>query len=81
MMSYYGGIGGVGWDKWTSEQGDAKSTYDTEIGFFIPTFYLSAETESAEMQNAASMASMLELFFLPNCAHFWALDAHRLCNC
>ena len=45
MMSYYGGIGGVGWDEWTSEQGDAKSTYDTEIGFFIPTFYLS-ETES-----------------------------------
>ena len=34
-----------------------------------------------EMQKAASMASMLVLFFLPNCANFWALDAQRLCNC
>ena len=34
-----------------------------------------------EMQKAASMASMLVLFFLPNCANFWALGAQRLCNC
>ena len=27
------------------------------------------------------MVSMLVLFFLPNCANFWAVDAPRLCNC
>ena len=33
-----------------------------------------------EMQKASSTASMLVLFFLPNCANFWAVDAQRLCN-
>ena len=37
-------------------------------------------TTVAEMQKASSTASMLVLFFLPNCANFWAVDAQRLCN-
>ena len=45
-------------------------------GFLSP-----AASICTEMQKAASMASVLVLSFLPNCANFWALDAQRLCNC
>ena len=35
----------------------------------------------SDMQKAASMASMLVLFFLPNCANVCAVDAQHLCKC
>ena len=50
------------------------------INYVLKCFY-HKHTFHAEMQKAASMASMLVLCLLPNCADFWAVHAQHLCNC
>ena len=47
--------------------------YDQDFAFKDHRFPLALSTP--EMQKAASMASVLVLFFLPNCANFWDVDA------